>query len=72
MLLVLSDLAGGSPFKTAVVCGVQYKKVEVLAGTNLAMIIEASMSKDSQTNAAEFAKDIVSVGKEQVIHFELK
>ena len=36
-ILVLSDLGGGSPFKTAVMVGYPRGNVEVLAGTNLPM-----------------------------------
>ena len=36
-IIVLSDLAGGSPFKTAVEIGFPRGNVEVVAGTNLGM-----------------------------------
>ena len=40
-ILVCSDLAGGSPFKTAVEVGFPRGNVEVVAGSNLPMLIEA-------------------------------
>ena len=42
-VLVLSDLAGGSPFKTAVECKFARPEqaIEVIAGSNLPMLIEA-------------------------------
>ena len=45
-VLVLSDLAGGSPFKSAVECKVARpdQAIEVLAGSNLPMLIEGSMA----------------------------
>ena len=38
-ILVLSDLGGGSPFKTAVMTGYPKGNVEVIAGSNLPMLI---------------------------------
>ena len=47
-IVVLSDLPGGSPFKTAVECAVACpdKKIEVLAGTNLPMLITAATMEE--------------------------
>ena len=44
-ILVLSDLAGGSPFKCAVECKFARpdQKIEVIAGTNLPMLVEGGM-----------------------------
>ena len=43
-IVVLSDLPGGSPFKTAVECSMGHpdKQIVVLSGTNLPMIITGS------------------------------
>ena len=44
-ILVLSDLAGGSPFNNASMCMAERpdQRIEVVAGTNLPMIIEAHL-----------------------------
>ena len=44
-ILVCSDLAGGSPFKTAVEVGFPRGNVEVVAGSNLPMLIEVNMGR---------------------------
>ena len=46
-ILALSDLAGGSPFKTLVEVKMELEKpMEVVGGTNLPMALEISMTKD--------------------------
>lgn len=71
-ILVLSDLGGGSPFKAAVTAGYPRGNVEVVAGTNLPMLIEVNMARkfikelDALTNMA------LSTGKDQVLRYEFK
>ena len=49
-VVVLSDLPGGSPFKTAVECKYARpdQKIEVIAGTNLPMIVTAVTMLDME------------------------
>jgi PTS system N-acetylgalactosamine-specific IIA component len=44
-ILVCSDIPGGSPFKTAVEIGFPRGNVNVVSGTNLAMLISAATLK---------------------------
>ena len=72
-ILVFSDLAGGSPFKTAVEVGMtKGKRVEVLAGTNLGMIIELSMARGFIEDMDTLVNMALETGKSQVVKFELK
>lgn len=48
-VLFLSDVAGGSPFRCAVLAGKQYGKAEVVAGANLPMLLEVVMGRDAAT-----------------------
>ncbi len=72
-VLVLSDLAGGSPFKTAVECKVARadQKIEVIAGSNLPMLIEGSMSMGIYVNPLDMAEALIPTGKDYIIRFEL-
>lgn len=45
-ILVLCDLIGGSPFKTAVSITNGKENTAVIGGTNLAMVIETALLKD--------------------------
>ena len=73
-ILVFSDIAGGSPFKTASELKYKYldKDIEIMAGTNLPMLIEAFMLMNVYDDASDMAKALVETGKSQVLRLELK
>ena len=70
--LVLSDLAGGSPFKTAVVCGAARGNVEVIGGTTLPMLVVISMARQFVNELESLADMAVNTGKDQVVKYEFK
>ena len=71
-VIIFSDLAGGSPFKTAVEVKMQRKeKIEVLAGTNLGMILEIATARTFMDDMEAITNMAVSTGKDQVIRFVL-
>ena len=71
-ILALSDLAGGSPFKTLVELKAEVETpLEVIGGTNLAMILEVSMAKDFIDDLSALAETALEVGKNGIIKFEL-
>ena len=70
-ILALSDLAGGSPFKTLVEVKTEIDKpMEVIGGTNLPMALEISMSKDISDDLYSLCESAIEVGKSGVIKFE--
>lgn len=71
-IIVLSDLAGGSPFKTSVEVGFPRGNVEVVAGTNLGMLVEINLTRTFSDNVKDLANSAVNVGKDQVIRYEFK
>ena len=72
-IVVLSDLPGGSPFKTAVECSMGHpdKKIIVLSGTNLPMIITGSTMLSFETDPQALADELLFEGKDNVVRFEL-
>ena len=70
-VLVLSDLAGGSPFKTAVECKFARpeQKIEVIAGSNLPMLIEAVNLRAMGKDISEIVAEAVENGKEGIHNF---
>lgn len=58
-VVVLSDLPGGSPFKTAVECKYARpeQKIEVIAGTNLPMIVTAVTMLDMEDDPRSLADE---------------
>ena len=72
-VLVLSDLAGGSPFKSAVECKVARpdQAIEVLAGSNLPMLTEGSMAMAAFDSPLDLAQSLIETGKDYIVRFEL-
>lgn len=72
-IIVLSDLPGGSPFRTAAECafGNTQKKIVVLSGTNLPMVITALSMIAFEEDVDALANELVFEGKEGVMRFEL-
>ena len=72
-IVVLSDLPGGSPFKTAVEVSMNHpdKQIVVLAGTNLPMIITASTMLSFESDAQALADELLFEGKDNVVRFEV-
>jgi len=73
-VLVLSDLAGGSPFKCAVECKFARpdQAIEVLAGSNLPMLIEGSMMMGAFDSPLDMAEALIPTGREYIVRFELE
>ena len=70
-IIVFSDLAGGSPFKTAALISAGNDKVRVLAGTNLSMLCEISMARTMIDDLEMLVSSAISVGKDGVQIFEM-
>lgn len=68
-VLILSDLAGGSPFKISVELGFP-RGFEVVAGANLGMLVEINMVRQFMDDVHALARQAVTVGKDQVQAFE--
>ncbi len=72
-ILILSDLAGGSPFKIAAILSqiLGDKKIKVLSGTNLGMLIETSLCRVGM-NLDEVVKFAENSGKDSIKIFEVR
>ena len=69
-ILILSDLLGGSPFKTSVEIKMKSNlNIEVMAGTNLGMLIEVSMSKNFIEDLKDIVNMAINTGKDQVYNY---
>lgn len=71
-VLALTDLTGGSPFKTLVELKTEVTTpLEVIGGTNLAMILEISMAKDFIDDLSVLTNTALETGKSGIVRFEL-
>lgn len=72
-ILALSDLAGGSPFKTLVELKTTINKpMEVIAGTNLPMILEIAIIKNITEDIYSLCESALNIGKNGITKFEFK
>lgn len=72
-IVVLSDLPGGSPFRTAVEVAMAHpdKKIIVLSGTNLPMIVTGSTMLSFEDDVEALAGELLFEGKDNVVRFEM-
>ena len=70
-ILVLSDLPGGSPFKTAVEVGLNYHNVRVLGGVNMPLVCEVAMARNFMEDIDSLVDMAINTGQSQVVKFEL-
>ena len=72
-IIVLSDLPGGSPFRTAAECAFAntQQKIVVLSGTNLPMVITALSMIAFEEDVDALVGELLFEGKEGVVRFEL-
>lgn len=72
-VLVLSDLPGGSPFKTAV--ELKYERldqpIEVISGTNLPLLVASATMTAVFDNPLDLAEAMIPEGKDSIVRFEL-
>ena len=70
-ILVMADLAGGTPFRTAVELKMTLpeKQIRVVAGANMPALMEAAFSSDSM-NLAELTATVVQTGVEGLVDWD--
>lgn len=69
-ILVLADLAGGSPYNRSLVLSVENtdKNIHVVGGINLPLLIEAFCQRDMGKSAEEIVKDIMNLRCDSIIY----
>ena len=70
-VLILSDIAGGTPFKTASLISVKNENIRVISGMNLPMILEVLCEREGM-ELEELYSHAMATGKDEIKGFELK
>lgn len=65
-----TDISGGTPFKTCVELSIEIGNSEVIAGTNLPMLMEILFDRFS-CSAKDIMKRSIELGKDNIKHFEM-
>ena len=69
--LIFSDIAGGTPFKTASIISLKRKNIKVISGMNLPMILEIICEREGM-ELEELYYHAMTTGKDEIKGFELK
>ncbi|RCW48697.1 MULTISPECIES: PTS galactosamine/N-acetylgalactosamine transporter subunit IIA [unclassified Halanaerobium] len=69
--LIFTDIAGASPFKKSVEISLKEKNAEVIAGTNVPMLMEI-LFKRNDLSLKELKDEAVKTGKNQIKTFTMK
>ncbi|CAM3519830.1 PTS galactosamine/N-acetylgalactosamine transporter subunit IIA [Pseudostreptobacillus hongkongensis] len=70
-VLILTDIAGGTPFKLASVLSLNKANVKVVAGMNLPMVLEV-ISEREYSDIEKIYDFSIEVGKSEIQGFEVK
>lgn len=70
-ILVLTDLLGGTPFNVSSALSVEYtdKKIKVLSGLNLSMLIEAVLSRTMFEHVDDLVDKVITSSREGIVDF---
>ena len=69
-VLILCDLLGGTPFNKAAEISTQMQNVNVVAGTNLSMMLEVTMTRKFEEDLDALTKAALESGVEQIAKYE--
>lgn len=69
--LIFTDIPGGTPFKESVLLSTEDEGVEVIAGTNIPMLLEILFDREDR-NVSEVKERAMNTGKDQIISFEVE
>lgn len=70
-VIIVCDLYGGSPFKSAAMLSVEQENISVLAGINLASCLELIFARLSETNAQTLADNMLDKDTNRLIKFTM-
>lgn len=68
--LFFTDIPGGSPFKSSVELSLENGNSEVIAGSNVPMIMEILFDR-FDNNPKELMKKAIEIGKNQILSFKI-
>lgn len=71
-VLFFTDLLGGSPFRSAVQIALGLPAGDVIAGTNMQMLAEMLLERDTLTDPAAFVEQALACGRQGLVSFKQK
>lgn len=71
-VIIFTDLIGGSPFRTAMVISQEEPNVEVIAGTNLPILIESIGLRYAEDHSEPLIEQALAAGRSGLEHTKLQ
>ena len=68
-IVIMTDITGGSPFKSAVTYAVSDDKLNVISGTNVPMLVELIFRRMNSDDSEDLIQSSMDAGKEQIVRF---
>lgn len=69
-IVVFTDLLSGSPFNVSVMEALENTKIQIVYGTNLGMLIECIMLRNTGAKASDIVEKAIEVGQSQIGKFD--
>lgn len=69
-IAIMTDIAGGSPFKTAVLLAAADGKLDVIAGTNVPMLMDLVFSRLYKDIGEELILGVMEAGRQQIVRYQ--
>lgn len=69
-LLVLCDLDGGTPYKTALLYAMEHDNVEILSGVNFPLLLECSLMRSTAEDVETLLTMVLTSGKDSMKRFD--
>ena len=68
-IVIMTDITGGSPFKSAVTYAVSDDRLNVISGTNVPMLVELIFRRMNSDDSEDLIQSSMDAGKEQIVRF---
>lgn len=68
-VVVMTDIMGGTPFKTAVMLSFEDESIQVISGTNLPLLLTMSLSRTDDSTALSLIEQCIDESRNALFHF---
>lgn len=68
-IIVFCDLVNSTPYRIAVEIKAENPNIEIIAGVNLGMLMEVSITRTFEENLKTLAQKAMDAGKEQIVRY---
>lgn len=65
-IIAFTDLLSGSPFNTLTMASFKDERIQVIYGTNLAMLMESILKRNMGASCDEIVEGAIETGKQQI------